>query len=75
MGIVDSSRVAPADVERLRDVARKMVMQNRVEAVALAGTELAVAFDEASAGFPALDCAAAHVQRIVSAMRSEAVTI
>jgi aspartate racemase len=70
MGIVDSSRVAPTDVKRLRDMARAMVKRNGVEAIALAGTELAVAFDEASAGFPALDCAQAHLDRIVETLHS-----
>jgi aspartate racemase len=72
MGIVDTSRVAPADVERMREIGRAMVKRNGVDAIVLGGTELAVAFDETTAGFPALDCAAAHVGRIVETMRSAA---
>ncbi len=68
MGIVSAGRIAPADVERLRQIARAMIERHHVEIVALAGTDLALAFDEASAGFPALDCARVHLQAVVAAM-------
>jgi hypothetical protein len=31
----------------------------------LAGTDLNLIFDEASAGFPAFDCASAHIEAIL----------
>ena len=37
-----------------------------LERVILAGTELSLAFDEATCGFPALDCARAHLDAIVA---------
>jgi len=36
------------------------------EAIMLGGTDLALAFDEASAGFPLVDCAGIHVDAIVA---------
>ena len=56
------------DKERLRDIARTLVARDNVEAIVLAGTDLNLIFDESSAGFPAVDCAAAHIAAIVEAM-------
>jgi len=39
-----------------------------VEAIVLAGTDLNLVFNEANAGFPAVDCAAAHIDAIVAQM-------
>jgi aspartate/glutamate racemase len=36
----------------------------------LAGTDLNLIFNEANAGFPAIDCAAAHITAIVEEMCS-----
>ena len=58
----------PGDKERLREIADTLVARDNVEAIVLAGTDLNLIFDEASAGFPAVDCAAAHIAAIVEAM-------
>ena len=55
-----------ADIEGIRAVAEGCVRDHGVEAVLLAGTELSLAFREADCGFPALDCARAHLDAIVS---------
>jgi aspartate racemase len=52
----------------LRTIARRAITRDRLEAIALAGTDLAVAFDESSAGFAAIDCARVHIDAIVKAM-------
>ena len=44
--------------------------RERVEAIVLAGTDLNLVFNEANAGFPAVDCAAAHIDAIVARMSS-----
>ena len=36
-----------------------------VEAIVLAGTELALAFDETMAPFPAIDCTRLHIEGIM----------
>jgi aspartate racemase len=68
MGIVSSARTAPAAVDRLRHIARTMIDRDGVEAIVIAGTDLSLAFDEESAGFPALDCARVHLDALVEAM-------
>ena len=52
-------------MEKLRRIARAILARDRVEAIVLAGTDLNVIFDEATAGFPAVDCAAAHIDAIL----------
>ena len=56
---------SPANVENLRRIARAIRARERVDAIVLAGTDLNVIFDEATAGFPAVDCAAAHIDAIL----------
>jgi aspartate racemase len=55
-----------ADVEGMRAVAQGCVRDQGVEAVLLAGTELSLAFQEADCGFPALDCARAHLDAMIA---------
>lgn len=53
------------------DAGRSLVQDQGAEAVLLAGTDLVLAFRGFDAGFPVLDCAAAHVRAIVAeALRS-----
>lgn len=59
---------APGDVDRLREIARTLCGRDTVEAVVLAGTDLNLVLEETTAGFPAVDCAAAHVSAIVKEM-------
>jgi aspartate racemase len=54
-----------AGVESLREIAGAIRRRERVDAVVLAGTDLNLIFDEASAGFPAFDCASAHINAIL----------
>lgn len=68
LAIVASGRVAAAEVERLRGIARGAIARDDLQAIALAGTDLAVAFDETTAGFPAVDCARVHIDALVNAM-------
>jgi aspartate racemase len=46
-------------------VSQKLLTQDNAEAIMLGGTDLALAFDAATAGFPLIDCAAIHVDAIV----------
>ena len=55
-----------ADIEAIRAVAKRLA-NDGADAVILAGTELSLAFDEATAGFPALDSGRVHVNAIVEA--------
>lgn len=59
------NKSAPADADELRRIAANLQRRDGVETILLAGTDLAVMFDEASAGFPCLDVARLHIEAIV----------
>jgi aspartate racemase len=63
--LATAGRTSSAGVKALRDIARAIHGRDRVDAVVLAGTDLNLIFDEASAGFPAFDCASAHIEAIL----------
>ena len=66
--LATQGRVAADDEAKLRDLANTLCRRDRVEAIVLAGTDLNLIFNEANAGFPAVDCAAAHIDAIVAQM-------
>jgi aspartate racemase len=53
------------DADGLRRIAAELKRRDGVETILLAGTDLAVMFDEATAGFPCLDVARLHIDAIV----------
>jgi aspartate racemase len=57
-------RSTPAGIDRLRELARTLIARDGAEAVLLAGTDLSMVMNEDNAGFPALDCAGAHIAAI-----------
>jgi len=63
--LATAGRTSAANVEALREIGRAIQRRDRVDAVVLAGTDLNLIFDEASAGFPAFDCASAHISTIL----------
>jgi len=63
--ILDTQRGNEADTAGLRRIAADLARRDGVEAILLAGTDLAVIFDEANAGFPAIDVARLHIDAIV----------
>lgn len=63
--IARTGNIAHADIEGIRTIGKDLAKAG-AEAVLLAGTELSLAFDESSAGFPALDCGRVHIDAIVS---------
>ena len=64
--LLDTRTPAPGDVARLREIAASLQKRDGVETVLLAGTDLAVIFDEANAGFPCIDVARLHIDTIVA---------
>jgi aspartate racemase len=68
LGLATQGRITPEDEAKLRETARMLERRDNVEAIVLAGTDLNLVFNEANAGFPAVDCAAAHVEAIVAQM-------
>jgi aspartate racemase len=65
LAIVRAGRSTEAITAELREIALRLCHRDHVETIVLAGTELALAFDEASAGFPAIDCTRLHVDGIM----------
>jgi aspartate racemase len=57
-----------ADVDRIRDLGRALCDRDGVEAVLIAGTDFNLVLNEANAGFPAVDCASAHIKAIAARM-------
>ncbi len=68
--ILDTQRGNEADTAGLRRIAADLQRRDGVEAILLAGTDLAVIFDEANAGFPAIDVARLHIDAIVERLAS-----
>lgn len=68
LDLAQKGSCAPADVARLREIAATLFRRDSVAAIVLAGTDLNLIFDEATAGFSAVDCAAAHIAAIVDEM-------
>ena len=56
---------SPEKREKLAAVAKSLVERDRVDAIVLAGTDLTLVFDESTAEFPCVDCAAAHAREIL----------
>ena len=68
LGLATRGQISVDDEARLRDLAHTLCRRDRVEAIVLAGTDLNLVFNEANAGYPAVDCAAAHIDAIVAQM-------
>ncbi len=52
----------------LTAIAQTLIARDQAEAVLLAGTDLALLFEESNAGFPCMDCAALHIRSIADEM-------
>jgi len=64
--IARTGNPAYADIDAIRRVAIGLADAG-ADAIILAGTELSLAFDEASAGFPLLDAGRVHIAAIIDA--------
>ena len=63
--ILDTQNADPDDAASLRRIAAGLQRRDGVEVILLAGIDLALMFDEATAGFPAIDVARLHIDAIV----------
>jgi aspartate racemase len=63
--LLDTRAPAAGDVDRFREIATTLQKRDGVEVILLAGTDLTVIFDEASAGFPCIDVARPQIDEIV----------
>jgi aspartate racemase len=68
LGLATKGQITAEDEAKVREMAHALCRRNRVEAIVLAGTDLNLVFNETNAGFPAVDCLAAHIDAIVREM-------
>jgi aspartate racemase len=57
-------RSTTAQIDGLREIALTLIARDGAEAALLAGTDLSMVLNEENAGFPTIDCAAAHINAI-----------
>jgi aspartate racemase len=58
----------------LTNLAQSIIQRDAVDAIILAGTDLALLFNETNTDFPYIDCAALHLKAIVEELRGETST-
>ena len=68
--ILDTQKADAGDAAGLRGIAHELQRRDGVEAILLAGTDLAVMFDETTARFSAIDVARLHIEAIVEKLSS-----
>jgi aspartate racemase len=68
LGLATKGQITAEDEAKVREMAHALCRRDRVEAIVLAGTDLNLVFNETNAGFPAVDCLAAHIDAIVREM-------
>ena len=66
--LAQKGKTSAANVDAVQSIAQEICRRDGVEAVLIAGTDFNLVFDEETAGFPAFDCAATHIQAIVAHM-------
>jgi aspartate racemase len=66
--LAQKGKTSAANVDAVKSIAQEICKRDRVEAVLIAGTDFNLVLDEATAGFPAFDCAKAHIDAIVARM-------
>lgn len=60
---------SPEQRKKLTAVGKTLVRRDGVQSILLAGTDLTLLFDESSAEFPCVDCAAAHMGEILKRLQ------
>jgi len=62
---VVAGRGTAAQLDELREMAQTFIARDSAEAILIAGTDLSPVLTPANAGFPAVDCAAIHIDAIM----------
>jgi aspartate racemase len=66
--LAQKGKTSAVNVDAVKSIAQEICRRDGVEAVLIAGTDFNLVLDEATAEFPAFDCAAAHIDAIVAHM-------
>jgi aspartate racemase len=67
IAIAETQKSTPEDYSRLSEFAQTFLTRDGADAIMLGGTDLALVFNETNTQFPAIDCAALHLDAIVKA--------
>lgn len=68
--LATTGKTSQKKIVGLRRIADRLCRDDEVRSIVLAGTDLNLVFNETNARFPAVDCAAAHIDAIVARMLS-----
>jgi len=63
--VIEEAKTSPGDYEQLRSLAHNVIERENLDAIVLAGTDLAFVFDEDNTDFLHLDGARVHIQAIM----------
>lgn len=63
--VIEEARTSPENYEQLRSLAHKVIERENLDAIVLAGTDLAFVFNEQNTDFPHLDGARVHIKAIM----------
>jgi aspartate racemase len=66
--VVEEAKASPEDYEQLRSLAHSVIEREKLDAIVLAGTDLAFVFNEHNTDFPHLDGARVHIKAIMDAL-------
>jgi aspartate racemase len=66
--VVEEARASAEEFEQLRSLAHTVIERERLDAIVLAGTDLAFVFNEENADFPHLDGARVHIRAIMDVL-------
>jgi len=68
VGLAATGKSSEEKHEKLTALAKTLVRRDGVDAILLAGTDLALLFDESNTDFPHVDCAALHIEAILNSL-------
>lgn len=63
--VIEEATTSPENYEQLRSLAHKVIERENLDAIVLAGTDLAFVFNEQNTDFPHLDGARVHIKAIM----------
>jgi len=66
--VVEEAKAFSEDYEQLRSLAHRVIERENLDAIVLAGTDLAFVFNEQNTDFPHLDGARVHIKAIMDAL-------
>lgn len=72
--MVEEARASVEDYERLRELAHTLIDREGLDAIVLAGTDLAFVFNPENTDFPYLDGARIHIEAIMREIAPQSAT-